>query len=65
MQKATKLAHSPDDVCAMLGISHTKLYAEWKEGRGPASIKIGRRRLITEDGLRDYLESLKPQQAAA
>src|SRR5205814_7254117 len=35
--------------CHSAGIGRTLLFALWREGRGPRSIRLGRRRLITEE----------------
>jgi hypothetical protein len=59
------MGYSPDEAAAILGISRTLLYAEWAEGRGPSSITIGRRRIVTGDGLRDYLAKLASEQRQA
>lgn len=45
----------PDGVCEMIGIGRTALYALWRDGRGPRYSQVGRRRLVREDWLEDWL----------
>lgn len=60
-----QLGYSPDQAAKILGFSRSMLYAEWSAGRGPKRIKVGRRTLVTEDGLRAYLADLQNSQRAA
>ena len=51
---ANPTVYSIRDFCAVSGIGKSFLYKLWKRGAGPSSIKLGRRRLITESPA-DYL----------
>jgi predicted DNA-binding transcriptional regulator AlpA len=54
-----KLAYSPKEAAEVVSLSRAFLYNEWSAGRGPKKIKIGRRTLITDEALREWLRSLQ------
>jgi len=41
------MAFSVKDFCKEFNISRSKLYALWREGKGPAYLNVGKRRLIS------------------
>lgn len=43
----TQKAYSVPEFCRAYRISRSTLYALWRNGRGPASYLIGRKRMIT------------------
>jgi excisionase family DNA binding protein len=49
--------NSVKDIVARTGLSRSKVYQEMDSGR-LRSVKVGRRRLITESALVDYIDSL-------
>lgn len=53
-----RLAYSPAEAARALGISRARLYQLIDDGTIP-SIKLGRRRLIRAEALRDLLERLE------
>ena len=53
--KHPPIAVSPDEAARLAGIGRTSLYAALAKGDLP-SIKIGTRRLIRVDAIRDWLE---------
>ena len=69
---ANRAAYSVSEWCFTTGIRKTMLYALWKEGTGPISVRVGRRRLVTESptdylhrvGERQYVPSPKIQGSA-
>jgi predicted DNA-binding transcriptional regulator AlpA len=54
-----RIAYSVAEVCSAAGIARATLYAEWKRGRGPRKLKLGKRTLITREALADWLASLE------
>jgi len=54
-----KHAFGVNEACHLCGFSRGWLYLEWKAGRGPARIKIGRRTLIRAEALEQWLKSLE------
>ncbi len=48
---------SVSEVCEWTGLGRTRLYEEMNSGR-LRSVKIGRRRLIPEQALADWLDTL-------
>ena len=52
----TRLAVSPAEAARLAGVGRTTLYAALGSGK-LASFKIGKRRLITVDALRNWLRS--------
>jgi len=52
----TRIAVSPAEAARLAGVGRTTLYAALGGG-GLSSFKIGKRRLITIDALRDWLRS--------
>lgn len=48
---------TPDEVCERVGIGRTALYGLWRDGKGPRFSQVGRRRLVREDWLEDWLIS--------
>ncbi|HKS47369.1 MAG TPA: helix-turn-helix domain-containing protein [Amycolatopsis sp.] len=56
-----KLAYSTEDACEALSIGRTQLFDLLREGE-IKSVKIGRRRLIPVDSLREYLDRLLAEQ---
>lgn len=54
--KHAPIAVSPDEAARLAGIGRTTLYAALAKGDLP-SIKIGTRRLIRVDAIRDWLAS--------
>ena len=50
-----RLAYSVDEAAAITGLSRDLLYDQMRQGN-LASIKVGRRRLITRQHLRQFLE---------
>jgi len=61
---AQPLAHSIVDGGARLGVGRTTMYALIDAGEIP-TVKIGKRRLVTEAALVDYLERHSTTTAAA
>lgn len=59
-QAAQILAVSPNEAARLCGIGRTTLYAALSSGE-LKSIKIGTRRLITMDALRDWLKRNETQ----
>lgn len=53
-----RLAYSPNEAAAVLGISRARLYQLLDDGTIP-SVKLGRRRLIRRDALVSLLEQLE------
>lgn len=53
-KQITPIAVSPDEAARIAGIGRTTLYAALAKGDLP-SIKIGTRRLIRVDAIRDWL----------
>ncbi|WP_083250658.1 helix-turn-helix transcriptional regulator [Acidihalobacter aeolianus] len=43
--------YSVSEFCALSRISKPTIYRLWQEGRGPESVRVGRKRLITESPL--------------
>jgi hypothetical protein len=58
---ANPAAYSVREWCFTTGIRKTMLYALWKEGTGPISVRVGRRRLVTESPT-DYLHRVGERQ---
>ena len=52
---AGRLAYSVDEAARLTGLSRDLLYDQMRQGN-LASIKVGRRRLITRQHLRQFLE---------
>ena len=52
---AERLAYSVDEAARLTGLSRDLLYDQMRQGN-LASIKVGRRRLITRQHLRQFLE---------
>lgn len=50
-----KLAHSVDEFCALIGISRRKFYGMLKNGEGPATMTVGRRRLVRAETAQEWL----------
>ena len=50
---------SPRDVVERLAMSRAWLWGEWAAGRGPAWIRLGNRRRISEASLKAYIRGLE------
>lgn len=57
-----KVAYSITEAERALGLSHQSVYNELNAGR-LRSFKIGRRRFITEEALRDYVSEREAESA--
>ena len=57
------LAVSPTDAAKIVGIGRTKLYEEIATAR-LRSAKIGKRRLITVDAIKDWLKAREAENAS-
>lgn len=55
----TPEAYSVGNFCAAYTLSRSALYDLWKEGKGPRSFTVGRRRLISRDAARGWLKGLE------
>jgi len=51
------IAYSPRQFCHVAGISPTLLYQLWKEGKGPPSIKLRNRRVISRKDGKEWLST--------
>ena len=51
-------AYTVADFCAAYSISRPFLYRLWSEGRGPRSVKLGRRVLIRAEDAENWLRNL-------
>jgi hypothetical protein len=58
-------AYSIDTFCNAHDITRGFLYQLWKEGRGPDSMTVGRRRLISREEARRWRERMTRETAAA
>lgn len=56
VEEIQPLAYSVDEAADMLGVCRTTIFNEIKSG-DLRSFKIGRRRLISEDALEDYIQN--------
>jgi excisionase family DNA binding protein len=61
-QKTAPLLHSIQSAAARLNVGRTLLYQLLAEGVLP-SVTIGKRRLVAEADLEEYVERLRAQQA--
>ncbi|MFM2045552.1 MAG: Helix-turn-helix domain [Pseudomonadota bacterium] len=52
-------AYSIQGFCARYGISRTLFYALLRTGEGPATVKIGRRRLIARQAAEAWFRALE------
>lgn len=52
-----RLGYSLEEAAEILGVSLPTLFRELKEGRGPGSFVIRRRRLFSLEALREYASS--------
>jgi len=57
MHDEKPLAFSMKECAVAVGISLRTLYTHLDKGNGPKTIRIGRRRLVTPDAARAWLES--------
>lgn len=55
-------AVSVREAAALCGIGGTKMYELLREGSGPPTLTIGRRRLIRIEALREWLADLEAEQ---
>jgi predicted DNA-binding transcriptional regulator AlpA len=55
MSDTDRVAYSITRACELTGISRAFFYSELKRGRGPRTIKIGKRRLVLHESLMAYL----------
>jgi predicted DNA-binding transcriptional regulator AlpA len=55
MPRAPRVAWSYREACGLGGFSLSFLYDALKRGEGPQITKLGRRRLITDESLREWL----------
>lgn len=46
-----------DTVCGQVGLCRTTLYELWARGQGPRFSQVGRRRLVRDEWLEDWLLS--------
>ena len=51
------------EIVEEVGISRSLLYELWKNGDGPRSIHIGRRRLVPVEAAREWLDGLNARAA--
>jgi len=57
------LAYTIDETCAIARIRRDLFYRELKQGRGPKTFKIGKRRLVRHEALVGWLAELEQQNA--
>jgi len=57
-------ALSIEEAASAAGIGRTLLYELIGSGKGPATIKLGRRRLIRREALEEWLKRLEVEQSA-
>lgn len=50
-----RLAYSVDEICSLVGVSRAFIYALWRQGKGPARLKIGTRTIVTAAALDAWL----------
>lgn len=53
-----KLAFTFKEFCALHNFSRTTLYDLFRNGKGPAVIPVGRRRLISVEAAKEWRESM-------
>jgi len=53
------LGYTVNEFCARFNISRSLFYKERREGRGPKTMKIGRRRLISPEAADEYRAGLE------
>ena len=58
-----KKAQSIPDFCKEHGISKSLFYKLMKDGKAPATIKLGKRRLVTIEGARQWLKAMSEASA--
>lgn len=58
-------AYEVPHFCRANGFSRALLYKEWKAGRGPARIRVGRRVFITREAAAQWRRSLESGGEAA
>ena len=59
----TKHALSIDEFCDDNGICRATLYNLWRSGDGPRSMRVGRRRLITDEAAADWRRDMEEKAA--
>lgn len=57
-------AYTIPSFCGAHGISRAHLYRLWKEGKGPRTMQIGTRRLISVEAAADWRRVMEGEQAA-
>jgi transposase-like protein len=58
-------AFSVDELCERHGICRSLLYALWREGKGPARMKVGGRTLISVEAAARWRQQVEAETAAA
>ena len=56
-----RLGLSVTEAAAALGICRASIYLLWKRGDGPRSFRVGARRLISPEALREYARKLQEE----
>jgi excisionase family DNA binding protein len=56
-------AYNVTEFCAAHGISRSYFYELIARGKGPKTVKVGRRRLIPRQAAKEWLEHLAEQEA--
>jgi transposase-like protein len=57
-------AYTVDELCARHRISRGLLYALWREGKGPAFMKLGHRRLVSAESAARWRQQIEAETAA-
>ncbi len=55
--------YSVDDFCKAHGICRATLYNLWKSGKGPRVMRVGRRRLISDEAAADWRREMEAEAA--
>lgn len=55
------LSFSVKQLCSLVGISRATLYQAWRDGKGPKSFYVGKRRLITHSSVNEWLTQLEKE----
>lgn len=58
-ENVPRLAYSIEDAAVVSGLSRAFFYRAWRAGEGPKKIKAGKRTLISDESLREWLRSLE------
>lgn len=57
-------AYTIDEICTRNRISRVHLYQQWKDGKGPARMQIGRAVRISAEAEREWHRKLEAETAA-